>query len=464
MCPTGRNDTRERPRRLPSGPALLAVVIVLVGVAGGVEVKPADLEEFTTALEKPDDEAALSAGQSVFAALRRKYAGDAGFRALESRLTAAEFLGVQMRQQLTRAADTRLATVVGKLPDERDRTSAAGLITLAPAKRFYEASVKTFASPVTISGLEEQEKEFLTRYYDLKLASLIAAVARAGQALAVAEPGFTGTYDYVLVVPLLHASEERPLNLDVLPPWMQEPETLRRLSDSCLFHFESPFQAMVVARKAAARQGAMFSPFDFYRSAAQRCGSGQARVAVDCLMRAMRQVPADQVDPAVALRFDVVWVWLDSANYQLAAGQARAIFEKYPRHASAGKAIWLYYYALSRNNSAQEILTDIDQALADERCRPYEPKLMYIKWWALRRQRNQGARVAAMEYDLLQRYADDPMIAPILLSRATDLLASQSYREAREVLQQLTQKFPATQAAAQARRMLEKVKPSPQKK
>jgi outer membrane protein assembly factor BamD (BamD/ComL family) len=464
MCSTGRNDTGERPWPRPTRPTLLVTIVVLMGVAGGTETKPSDLEKFAAALDRSDEEAALSAGQPIFAALQQKYASDAGFRAFASRLTAAEFLGAQMRQQLTQAADARLTTVAGSLPDARDRASAAGLITLAPARRFYETSVKTFASPVRISGLEEQEKRFLKRYYDLKLASLIAAVARAGQALAVAEPGFTSTYDYVLVVPLLHASEERPLNLDVLPAWMQEPAPLYRLSDSCLFHFELPFQAMAVARQAAARQGTTFSPFDFYRSAAQRCRSGQARVAVDCLTRAMRQVPADQVDPTVMLCFDVVQVWLDSANYQLAAGQARTIFEKYPRHASAGKAIWLYYYALSRNSSTQEILADIDQALADERCRPYEPKLMYIKWWALRRQRNQGARVAAMEYDLLQRYADDPMVAPILLSRATDMLASQSYGEACEILQQLIQKFPATRAAAQARRMLDKVKSAQQKK
>lgn len=464
MYPTGRNDTGGRPRFLPPGPALLVTVALLLGAARGAEVKPIDLEKFAAALEKADYEAALSAGQAVFAALKQKYAGDTGFRAFESRLTAAEFLGAQMRQQLTRAASARLTTVAGRLPDAGDRTSAAGLATLAPAKRFYETSVKTFASPVRISGLAEQEKDFLTRYYDLKLASLIAAVARAGQALAIAEPGFTSTYDYVLVIPLLHASEERPLNLDVLPPWMQEPELLHQLSDSCLFHFESPFQALAVARKAAAREGTTFAPFDFYRGAAQRCGSDRARVAVDCLQRAMRQVPADQVDPTVLLHFDVVQVWLDSANYQLAAGEARVLFEKYPRHANAGKAMWLYYYALSRNNSAQEILADIDQALSDERCKPYEPKLMYIKWWALRRQRDQGARVAAMEYDLVKRYADDPMIAPILLSRATDLLASRSYREAGEILQQLIRKFPSTQAAAQAQRMLEKVKNAQQKK
>lgn len=58
----------------------------------------------------------------------------------------------------------------------------------------------------------------------------------------------------------------------------------------------------------------------------------------------------------------------------------------------------------------------------------------------------------------MKRHGDDPLVAPILLSRAIDLLASQSYDGAYEVLQQLTHKFPTTQVAVQAQRMLERLK------
>jgi outer membrane protein assembly factor BamD (BamD/ComL family) len=50
------------------------------------------------------------------------------------------------------------------------------------------------------------------------------------------------------------------------------------------------------------------------------------------------------------------------------------------------------------------------------------------------------------------------MVAPILLSRATDSLASQNYNGAYESLTQLVEKFPSTNAAAQAKRMLDKLK------
>jgi len=214
----------------------------------------------------------------------------------------------------------------------------------------------------------------------------------------------------------------------------------------------------MVAKKSAQIQERPFSELEFYRSVAKKCGKSHPHIAADCLHKAMDYVPDKEPDMAVVLQFEVVQLWLDSSNYALAAGQARKIFETYPNHNSSGKAIWLYYYALSRNNNTDEILVDIDKALDDKRCEVYKAKLMYIKWWALRRKRNQTARVAALEYELLKQYGNNPMVAPILLSRATDLLASQNYNGAYESLSQLVEKFPSTKAAAQAKRMLVKLK------
>jgi TolA-binding protein len=66
--------------------------------------------------------------------------------------------------------------------------------------------------------------------------------------------------------------------------------------------------------------------------------------------------------------------------------------------------------------------------------------------------------VAALEYDLLSNYGSDPMVAPILLSQATDQLARQQHNAAYESLRQLVRKFPSTKAAAQATKILDKLK------
>jgi hypothetical protein len=285
-------------------------------------------------------------------------------------------------------------------------------------------------------------------------------VAKAGQALVIVEPAFKGTHDYVLVLPLLHASDEKPINVEVLPRWMQRPEQLRMLSDSCLLHFGFPFHAMTLAKHGAQIRREPFSEVEFYRSAAKKCGASKAHIAADSLNKAIDLAGTDDDSVTVDLQFEILQLWLDSENYSLAAGQARKIFETYPDCEQACKAVWLYHYALSRANKTDEILAHVDEALADERCRRYEAKLMYTKWWALRRERDQGAAIAALEYKLLNRYGDEPMVAPIMLSQATDLLARQDYNGACGALSELVEKFPSTKAAEQAKKMLDKLKPS----
>jgi len=461
MTSDRRSNARPWPPVLRRRLVLAAVVIALSCIAGSgaeVDVTARSLAEFDAAIKAGDDEKALSIGQSIFESLKVAYRSDAGFRALESRLNAAEFLARQMRQQLGKAAGAQLFVVADEVFAKQTQQSGPNPWGVAPAKRFYETSINVFAKPVQIAGLGTEERAFLAAYYDLKIRRLTVAVAKAGQALAIAAPDFKGTHDYTLVLPLLHVSGGQPLNTNALPRWMKVPEQMRQLSNSCLLHFELPFQAMVVARSLARTEQVDFSEYDFYRSAARRCWNSQASVAADCLRKAMAQVPAEQVDLVVELKFDTVQLWLDSGNFAMAAGEVHTLFMTYPQHRHAGRAIWLYYYALSRSNNTAEILTTIDQALANEQCTAYRPKLLYIKWWALRRQRDQAARVAALEYELLERYGTDPMVAPILLSRATDLLASQSYTGAYEILHELVEKFPSTRAASQARRMLERLK------
>jgi outer membrane protein assembly factor BamD (BamD/ComL family) len=417
-----------------------------------------DFADFGKAVEAWDDVKAISMGDSLFGRLEEKYKGDAGFRAYKSKLNAAEFLAKQMQQQLKKATNAQLFAVADELFHVNSQGAKPTPLSVAPAKRFYETSIGLFSKPVRIATLTDVEKSFLAQYYDLNLRGLTSAIAKAGQALAVAEPTFKGTHDYVLVLPLLHATDKKSVNVDVLPRWMQRPEQLAIFSDSCLLHFGSPFHAMMVAKKSAQVQKRAFSELDFYRSTAKKYGKSYPHVAADCLHKAIDYVPVNESNMTVALQFEIVQLWLNSGTYALAAGQARKIFETYPDHKESGRAIWLYYYALSRNNNTNEILMDIDKALDDKRCEAYKAKLMYIKWWALRRKRDQAARVAALEFELLKQYGHNPMVAPILLSRATDLLASQNYNDAYQLLSELVEEFPSTKAAAQAKRMLAKLK------
>jgi len=413
--------------------------------------------DFCKALAAKDDVRATSVGDSILKQMEKKYAGDAGFRAYKSKLNAAVFLAERMQQQLQRATNARIFTAADALFKGNGQAINGRSLSIAPAKHFYETSVGLFSKPVTIPDLQAEERSFFAQYYDLKLRVLTGAIAKTGQALAIAEPSFKGAHDYVLVLPLLHASDEKSINIDVLPRWMQRPEQLDTFSDSCLLHFGFPFHAMIVAKESAQIRNEAFSELAFYRSAAEKCGRLRPHIAVGCLHKAIDCIEDKDPEMTVSLQFDIVQQWLDSHNYALAAGKARKIFESYPDDKRSSRAVWLYYYSLSRSNDTDGILGDIDKALDDKRCEAYKAKLTYIKWWALRRKRDQTARVAAVEYELLEQYGNDPMVAPILLSRATDLLASQNYNDAYELLTQLVEKFPSTKAATQAKRMLAKL-------
>ena len=440
---------------LSAGVILLNAILVLSTTARDGQVS-ATTEPVTDARQNQASELLLEE-DAEFSRLQEKYRIDAGFRAYEARLTAATFLTDQMCRQLRKATAAQFSKAADEVFDGADIDAPVPALSVAPARQFYDTSLKVFSRPVNIASLAAPERSFLAQYYNLKLKSLTSRIAEAGQALAIARPAFKGTYDYTLVLPLLHASEDRPVNVDVLPSWMQTPEQLDACSESCLLTFEMPFFAMAMAREAAQRRDEPFSAVEFYRLASGGCGEQYPHVAVDCLARAMKLVPEADADLRVILHLEVIQLWLDSQNYQLAASEARKTFEAHPSHDRSGQIIWLYYYALSRSNNTQQILADIDNVLDDERCAPYRVKLMYIKWWALRRQRDQGARVTALEHEMLKRYGKDPIVAPILLSQATDLLASQSYDQASSVLRQLAEKFPTTRAAVQAKRMLDKL-------
>ncbi len=434
-----------------------AVSTVSTAKTGGIDAQAVNFAAFHKALEDQDDPKALSAGNTIFAHLEQRFKADAGFRAFKSKLDAAEFLARQMQQQLQKATNMQMFLVADELFDKNGKTAGSNQVSIAPAKSFHQTSARLFSRPIRIGDLTDEEKSFLAQYYNLKLRTLTCATAKAGQALAIAEPSFKSTHDYVLVLPLLHVSEPRPVSIDVLPKWMRRPEELDIFADSCLLHFGLPFHAMSFTRKSAQLRKSSFSETGFYRSAAKKCGTSRPHIAADCLQRAIDCVKGKDTDEAVALQFEVVQLWLDSNNYSLAASQAHKISTANPNHEEAGKAIWQYYYSLSRSHNISQILAGIDEALNDRRCAVYKAKLMYIKWWSLRRTRDQITRVAALEHELLRLYGNDPMVAPILLSRATDSLASQDYAGALESLTGLLQKFPSTNAAIQAKKMLGKL-------
>jgi len=427
---------------------------VLLTGNGSVYAEVDDFISFRKAIDGGDDINAASIGDIIFNRFEQKFKDNAGFQTYKSKLTAADVLVQQMRQQLKKTKIAFISKVDSSLFGEANTGTEESSVSVTPAKYFCDTSRNLFSKPVKISGLENTEKDFLSRYYDLKLRMLTGAAAKAGQVLIIADPAFRETYDYVLVLPLLHTSDKESSNIDILPVWMQHHSHLDMFSDSCLLHFGLPFHAMKIAEKAAQIRGKSLSELDFYRFAAEKHGKTFPLIAADCLRRAIDIVPDNEVNQIMTLESELVQLRLNAGNYELAAGEAQKILEKYRNNTASEKFVWLYYYALSKSNNAAQILVNIDNILADRRYEAYKPGLMYIKWWALRSKKPESAEIEALAYELLRRYGDDPIVAPVLLAQATDLLEKRDFRGTIKLLNQLLEKFPSTEAAAQGRQIL----------
>jgi TolA-binding protein len=83
---------------------------------------------------------------------------------------------------------------------------------------------------------------------------------------------------------------------------------------------------------------------------------------------------------------------------------------------------------------------------------------MYMKWYGLRRKLLTGAAAATLEDQLLSEYGGDPIVAPVMLFKANDLLARQNYEKSYELFSRIVEKFPSSEAAEQAKKMMAKLK------
>ena len=414
-----------------------------------------DIDLFIKTLDQlPQDSAqAIESGNHIFEELSKKYSLSPGFVSFKSRLQSASFLANTMQSQLQKSMNKRFLEVTD---DQKQKKTES--LTVAPAKSFYDSSIDFFYKPISIDNLPENEKTFLTCYYNLILRKHIENISLAGLGYAVAEPGFRGTYDYVLVLPLLHSPEDKALNLDMLPLSMKTPKLLNQLGDSALLHFGRAITAMSLARDAAAISKLAFNEIDYYIASANKCPPEKANIAVDCLNLAIKAASVSQPERIVELNIQIIDTWQKSGNYTLAAGHARQTYEKFPDQPETGDIIWLYYYSLSHDRQAEAILADIDNHIDSPVCSKYRVNLMYIKWWAMRLVRNESSQLQALEYQILKDYSDNSIIAPVMLSCATDMIARQDYKQAYILLNQLIEKFPDTKSTEQAKKIVDKLK------
>lgn len=419
--------------------------------------KSFDPNAFYSCLENHHYTQAASVGDSIFQQMEQAYDGVEAFSVIRRKLTVAASLAQQMEDSLEKQRHAQIRNALD-LFNHKNKRRKTSLPSVPPAKALYEQHYTLFSEPVTVGPLDTEAQDFLKQYYDLKLMLNTNAIANAGRSLAIIDPGFAGMHNYLLVLPLLHAVENTPLPVRMLPEWIRQPQQLERLSDSCLLHFDLPFQAMTFSKQSALITGKAFSELTFYRLAAEKCLRKRPRTTVECLHRAIDAVQAEDVNQVMTLRLELMQKCLDIGNHALAAMQARKLLETAQNDEKYSEFMWLYIYSLAQDKNIDRILSDIDSVIADTRCETYKAQLLYTKWWALRHKPEESARTAAVEHKILHQYADHPLAAQIMLYHAENFLSKHDPDAAYQLLTDILSRFPSTNAAAKAERILTETK------
>ena len=114
-----------------------------------------DYSDFNAATRDSDDDRALTIGARLFRQLETNYHNVPSFVAVKSKLSAAEFLAGQMRLQLTKAANRKVAAVAGELFMQETDKIASDVLIVAPAKSFFQTSIKIFSIHINVIQLND---------------------------------------------------------------------------------------------------------------------------------------------------------------------------------------------------------------------------------------------------------------------------------------------------------------------
>lgn len=431
-------------------PTLLASL--MVGCSPKEDADPR-YQEFTRLANEGRVAEALELGDRLFAAMAAEGPTDEIFALVTRRLETAQHVNAIVAQGAKPNPAELLEGFteidsLGPLPVLPQNSAPPALRPSAIS--LYWNEVPTFSEEMVSPDLSAQEKAFIRRYYDLRMQELIV---KGGRQVTVLDPNSSENVCYALVLPLLYLNG-RDNDWNELKSFLRllSSEMLAVASEFALLQAERPQAALALAQYRANATEQTFSPADWAWNAADTCVSNQRPDLADKLLGSI-VVGAENHDGAAQLRLKIADGYARCGDCAMAAQQCESILSDLPRTSLYGKVLATYLGYLARDEGAEQVIKATATVLDDPRCAPYLAQCLYLRWWALNKtdRRDEAAQIAQR---LMERYPDNPCVAPVLLERATDALAHQHYDDCRKLLTTLTANFPDTESAQRAQDIL----------
>ena len=408
--------------------------------------------EFEKLIQNRQDAKALEIGADLLGGLFAKYPENIGLDDLQKRLGVASELVKLITQEFKSRQREMLINIVGydipprlSLVEKHDHEDTYLLPT---AQLLYWTNLGFFSSEFNIKGMAVAEKEFLQKYYDIRMQTLIEKIIRVIAQEIIANPESSDLYPYGIVLPLLYIPENnlRWENVDYLFEMMgsTSPDVW---TEFCLLKVGRPKTAIAMAKCNAKSKDKCFHLVNWCLAASDMCVENHRPDAAEKLLRIATKNISNEKQ-IVELRLKIAENFSKCNDSAKAAKECKQISNDFPDTSLYGRVMISYFGYLAKQSEAERVLLELDSALETSKCQRYFPQLLYLKWWALYKtnQRNLSDKIGKQ---LTENYQNNSCIAPVLLDQAINALPRS------KLVRQLGENFPQTNSGKYAQIMLE---------
>jgi hypothetical protein len=322
---------------------------------------------------------ALAVGKQLFENLLSKYPQNKGLRKVQKRLDAAADLKALIIRGLKSEQQKALAKIVGlDMPSQSSsqhtpQEHPAPL--LAPAEHLYRANMQLFTGQPQLDAISPAESKFARRYYDLRMQDSIEQVIKATTQITLSPGESCGPPFYALVLPLLYLPEAdvRCQSLNRLFA-LAHSSDLEAMSQFCLLRVDRPAAARAIASYHAKTKGNEFHLLDWSIEASRKCVDNQRPDLAEALLAAAIAALNDE-STIVELRLMIAQGYGRCHDHERAAELCKQAAHDFPDSPLYGRLICSYFEYLARQSKPSQILSQIDSALNEPRCRPNAAEL-----------------------------------------------------------------------------------------
>jgi len=194
------------------------------------------------------------------------------------------------------------------------------------------------------------------------------------------------------------------------------------------------------------RQGKHLDPETCYNYLVHRgrtfAKEGRYRLGTSCFQAGVQMAEENRdVDRSVRAGLELADLYDKMGHPNVAAETIGEQLKRNGEAASWGKAALLRLRYMYKTKGFSDLLDDGTAYLADERCKPYRPQIMYILWVTHRRL-GQSGPAKVLEEGFLHEFPKHPLAADMYFAAAMSALASGDYQEAERLLEVIEYRYP----------------------